>query len=93
MEHMTCDICGKGLLLESDVRYEVRIEVKAAYDPMEITKEDLEKDYGEEIRKLIAQLENISEKEAQDEVYRVFNFDLCWACQKRYIKDPLRLGT
>jgi hypothetical protein len=90
---MTCDICGKGLLLVSDVRYEVRIEVKAAYDPMEITEDDLKEDIPVKIRQLIARMEGLSEEEAQNEVYRRFDFDLCRVCQRRYIKDPLRLGT
>jgi hypothetical protein len=33
MNHSTCDGCGGELLTDSEVRYEVRIEVKAAYDP------------------------------------------------------------
>ena len=32
MDKLTCDLCGQGLLLDSAVRYEVKIEVKAAYD-------------------------------------------------------------
>ena len=43
MNHQTCDLCGQELLARSEVRYEVRIEVKAAYDPLEITEEDLVK--------------------------------------------------
>ena len=31
MNHSTCDGCGGELLTDSEVRYEVRIEVKAAY--------------------------------------------------------------
>jgi hypothetical protein len=93
MQHLTCDICGKELLLQSDVRYEVKIEVKAAYDPMEITADDLKEDILQKIKILLKQLEGLSEEEAQNEVYRVFNFDLCRNCQREYIKDPLRLGT
>jgi len=37
---------AQGLLLDESVRYEVRIRVHAAYDPMEITREDLERDLG-----------------------------------------------
>ncbi len=37
-----CDRCGKGLLVDADVRYEVRIEIKAGYDPMEVASKDLE---------------------------------------------------
>ena len=85
MNRATCDSCGRELGRDSEVRYEVRIEVKAAYDPLEISAEDLEKDYRTEIAKLLRQLEGLSTTEAQNQVYRVFNFDLCLACQRRYI--------
>ena len=89
MNHQTCDLCGQELLDESEVRYEVRIEVKAAYDPLEITEEDLEQDLRAEIAKVLRQLEGISEEEAQNEVYRQFEFDLCAACQRKYVRRPL----
>jgi hypothetical protein len=92
MNHQTCDLCGQELLAKSEVRYEVRIEVKAAYDPLEITEEDLAKDMRAEIAKVIRQLEGISEEEAQNEVYRQFEFDLCAACQRKYVKRPLAAG-
>lgn len=82
MDRLTCDGCGAPLLVESDVRYEVKIEVKAAYDPMEITEDDLKKDYRAEMAKLIAKLEHVTEAQAMDEVYRTFRFDLCMPCQK-----------
>ena len=63
------------------------IEVKAAYDPLEVSAEDLEKDYRTEIAKVLRQLEGLSTTEAQNQVYRVFNFDLCLACQRRYIRS------
>ena len=89
MNHETCDLCGQALLAKSEVRYEVRIEVKAAYDPLEVTEDDLAQDLRAEIARIIRQLEGISEEEAQNEVYRQFEFDLCAACQKRYVKEPL----
>ena len=89
MDRLTCDGCGAPLLVESDVRYELKIEVKAAYDPMELTDDDLEKDHAAEMAKIVAQLKNITEAEAMDEVYRTFRFDLCMPCQKKYLKRPL----
>jgi hypothetical protein len=89
MNHTTCDSCGRDLLTDSEVRYEVRIEVKAAYDPLEVSAEDLAKDYRTEIAKVLRQLEGISTTEAQNQVYRVFNFDLCPDCQRRYIRSLL----
>ncbi len=89
MNHSTCDLCGQELSTTSTVRYEVRIEVKAAYDPLDLSEEDLHKDYRAEIAKVLRQLEGLSAEEAQDQVYRVFGFDLCPRCQRRFIQDPL----
>jgi len=82
-------MCGKPLLVDSDVRYVVRIEVFAAYDPMELTAEDLRRDHMEEIRKLARDLSRAEPQELEDQVYKSFLFDLCPACQKEYLKSPL----
>jgi hypothetical protein len=88
MDHLTCDRCGAGLLLDAPVRYEVRIEVKAAYDPLELTQEDLAAAAGD-LSRLLKRLEGYSAEQAQDEVYRDLRFDLCATCQKAFLKAPL----
>lgn len=88
MDRLTCDRCGNGLLLDAPVRYEVRIEVKSAYDPMELTEEDLAKS-AEDLKSAIEALKDYPAQKAQDEVYREFRFDLCATCQKAYLKSPL----
>ena len=89
MDGICCDRCGKGLLLEEDVRYQVHIVVQAAYDPMEITHDDLAKTSSSNWKNLLARLETMTEKEAQDQIHREFQFDLCPPCQKLYLETPL----
>ena len=89
MWHFICDMCGKGLLVDEDVRYEVTVEIKSAYDPMEITEKDLQQDHIKEMNRLIRQMKDKDPQELQDEVYRVFKFDLCRPCQKKLLKNPL----
>jgi hypothetical protein len=89
MNHRTCDRCGQELLKSSEVRYEVKIEVKAAYDPLNVTDDDMAQDFREEIARVLQQLEGLSVAEAHNQVYRLFEFDLCPACQRAYIRDPL----
>ena len=89
MQGLGCDRCNATLLLDSDVRYLVRIDVYAAYDPLEVTRDDLERDFESEMRALIASMEERDPDELQDEVHRRFEFDLCPACQKRFLADPL----
>ena len=88
MDHLICDRCGNGLLLDAPVRYEVRIEVKSAYDPLELTSEDLA-DAAAGLKNAVESAKNLSAEEAQDEVYREFRFDLCRTCQKAFLKAPL----
>ena len=89
MEGIACDRCGAALLVGSDVRYEVRIEVKAAYDPMEITREDLKRDLRGEMARLIEKMSGMSKEEAEAQVFKSFKFDLCPPCQKLYVRAPL----
>jgi hypothetical protein len=86
---LTCDRCGKNLLVDEEVRYVARIEVLAAYDPLELTKEDLERDREDEIRRLVDKLSQMTEDEVLDSVYRRFVFDLCPPCHRAYLQDPL----
>ena len=89
MDGITCDACGEGLLLEEDVRYILRIEGFAAYDPMEITREDLARDLEAEGREVMEALRNLDAESAQNQVHRTFRFDLCPRCWERYGEDPL----
>ncbi len=88
MNRLTCDRCGNGLLLDAPVRYEVRIEVKSAYDPLELMPEDLAR-VEEELRATLERLKDYSAERAQDEVYRAFRFDLCATCQRAFLSAPL----
>ena len=78
--------------MDDDVRYEVRIEVKAGFDPPELTRQDLERDYTEEIRRLIARMEEADERELEEGVYLVRRYDLCPPCRASWLNDPLRGG-
>lgn len=86
-----CDRCGQPIE-EGALRYEAKIQVFAAYDPLDITFEDLEKDHSRELKKLLDECRGLSEEELMRDVYVDFHFDLCPACQKAYIKEPLFSG-
>ncbi|MBI5366317.1 MAG: hypothetical protein HZA54_04710 [Planctomycetes bacterium] len=90
MDHLTCDLCGAPLLLDAPVRYQVSIQVASAYDPLELTAEDLARDHRAEIAAILRRLEETDPAAAQAEVYATFAFDLCRRCQLQYIQDPLR---
>ncbi len=71
------------------LRYVAKIEVFAAYDPLEITFEDLTRDHTREIHDLLRQCAGMTEEELMQDVYVRFEFDLCRRCQRAYLKNPL----
>ncbi len=84
-----CDGCGKEMR-KGDLRYTVKIDVRAAYDKMEISLADLVRDHRAEILALIEQMERKDPKDLEESVYKAFSLDLCPLCQRAYIRDPLR---
>jgi len=89
MIHYTCDLCGKPLLADEDTRYILKIEVYAAYDPMEITQKDLAEDRTQEMEELLDQMADMDAEDLEDQVHKTFRFDLCPACHAKYLEDPL----
>lgn len=87
---LSCDRCGKSLLIDEDVRYVARLEVVAAYDPMEVTEEDLAADREGEMGRLLEKMAGLTEQEALESVYWRRVYDLCPPCQASYVKDPFR---
>ncbi len=89
MDGLTCDACDAGLLLDSDVRYVVKVEGYAAYDPLELTADDLRRDLEAEMRDVVSRLSSQSAAEAETDVHRAFEFDLCPRCWRQFAGDPL----
>lgn len=87
-----CDRCGQPIE-DGALRYEARIQVFAAYDPLDITFEDLSLDHSAEIRRILAECKDVSEEELMKDVYVEFHFDLCRTCQRAYLKKPLPVAN
>jgi hypothetical protein len=90
LDGITCDLCGKSLLVEENVRYVAELLVYAAYDPMELTSEDLRRDIAAEIEKTLEALKKRDAKELEEEVVASRRLDLCPACRKRLLDETLR---
>lgn len=83
---MNCSIC-KSEILPDKQTYILRIDLFAAPDELEITREDLEKDRRAEFEKLIEQLESMDAEAVQEETDRVFErhvYMLCPICRARF---------
>ena len=83
-----CDRCGQPIL-DNELRYIARLEISSAYEPLEITPEDLKRDFKEEMRRLVEQTKGLSEDELMRDVHVELKFDLCRPCQKALLINPL----
>jgi hypothetical protein len=88
MIHYTCDLCKRELDPSDDLRYVVRIEIAAAFDPV-AGEEEGDRDHLEEIQDLLEHLEDAPGGQIGEDVYQELRFDLCPQCRKRYCKNPL----
>lgn len=92
MVHYTCDMCGKPLLTEEDIRYVVKIEVYTACDAMDVDADmDDEENMDEEGEGSDDEIDPAEMLENGE--YKTFRFDLCTKCHKKYLQDPLFLKT
>ena len=92
LDGLTCDMCGKSLLVDEEVRYVADVTVFAAYDVMEMTRDDLERrDIRAEIERTLEKLKDISEKEAEEEVLAKRCLDLCPSCRTLFLEGIERL--
>ncbi len=86
MMHFSCDSCGRAIQRE---RYEVRIEMAEAFDPDEITEEDLDVDHLQAIAESLEELADTSEFEVDPHRPKRHRLDLCPACAASFARDPL----
>ncbi len=84
-----CDGCGKELD-KNALRYAVSIDVRAAYNDIEIGLAELVRDHRREILALIERLKHRDPREVEEQVYKRITLDLCPACHSAFIRDPLR---
>lgn len=84
-----CDGCGAEMR-KGDLRYRVKIDVRAAYDQLEIGLADLMRDHRKELIELVERLKGKDPKEIEDTIYKSFELDLCPRCQRAYVRGPLR---
>jgi len=89
MIRYSCDLCKRELDPHNDLRYVVKIEVFAAFDPASAEVDDDDHDHLEEIQEILERLEDSQSAEIGEEVYQQLRFDLCPECRKKFLKNPL----
>ncbi|MFZ1937113.1 MAG: hypothetical protein WAU84_25525, partial [Thermoguttaceae bacterium] len=88
----SCDLCKRKLDPKNDLRYVVKMEIYAAFDPAAVDNDD-DRDHLEEIQDILERIEDAPGDEIGDEVYQQMRFDLCPECRKKFILNPLRRET
>jgi hypothetical protein len=89
MLHFSCDICGKDLTPNGAARYVVKMEAFAATDP----DDDLDADHVEEMAQILNEMDDGEEGPELLPACQKMRFDLCAACARKFIKDPLGRET
>lgn len=84
-----CDGCGIELERNA-LRYTVNIDIRAAYDELQVGLMDLVRDHRAEILALIEKMKRKNPKELEETVYKNIKLDLCPSCQRAFICSPLR---
>lgn len=86
MLHFSCDLCGQQL---GDRRFVAKLEVYPAFDPEDFDEDDLDADHLQELSEVIQEMEATGKSEIEDCSSKGFRFDLCPACHRKFVKDPL----
>ena len=89
MLRYSCDICHRDLDPEEDLRYVVKMEVYAAFDPIACEEESDDRNHLQEIQDILEQLDDVDSDQIGADVYRQLRFDLCPSCHKKFVKNPL----
>jgi hypothetical protein len=87
MIHYSCDSCKRPLDPEDDLRYVVKLEVYAAFDPVQ--HEDDDCDQLQDLSDILERVGDATSPEIGDDVYQQMRFDLCPECRKKFLKNPL----
>jgi len=70
----SCDMCKREIDPSEQLRYVVKVEIHAAFDPLEIDEDD--RDHLQEIQDILERLEDADSDEVGDDVYQQLRFDL-----------------
>ncbi len=88
MIHYSCDCCKRTFDSE-DLRYVVKMEIYAAFDPAAMDEADDDRDHLQEIQEILQRSADIADPQIGDDVYEQLRFDLCPECRKKFLKNPL----
>lgn len=90
MIHYSCDRCKRMIDPSREIRYTVRVEVQAVLEPLPSDELDDDRDQLLEIDELLQSVDlDDDEDDFLDDAPQQLRFDLCSACYRKFIQDPL----
>jgi len=93
MIHYSCDRCKRMIDPAQEIRHVVRVEVQTILEPLPTGELDDDRDHLLEIDELLDGLDLDDEDLLPDDVPQQLRFDLCTDCYRKYIQDPLGVGS
>jgi hypothetical protein len=93
MIRYSCDMCKRDLDPEEDLRYVIKMEVYAAFDPTSSNEDENDRDHLQEIQDILECLEDADDDQIGEDVYQQLRFDLCPECRKKFLQNPLGRET
>jgi hypothetical protein len=68
------------------------MEAYAAMDPLSAQEEDDDRDHLLEIHEILEDLADSEDEALGDDIYQKRRYDLCPACYRKFIQDPIGQG-
>lgn len=89
MINYSCDLCRRPLDPENELRYVVKLEVYAAFDPAALDDAEDDRDSLQDLHEILERVDDVACEQIGDDVYQQMRFDLCPECRKKFVKNPL----
>ena len=87
--HFSCDRCKRPIDPHDDLRYAVRIEVRAKLGVEDGLDEEDDRDHLMEIHEILESEEASADDMVGEDVYQQRRFDLCPECYRKFARNPV----
>jgi hypothetical protein len=93
MMHFSCDRCQRPIDSTESLRYVVHMDIRARIDGVDLGDEDDQDDTLMELDEILACEEERDQELIGSDVAQQIRLDLCPACYKIFIRNPLGRRT
>jgi hypothetical protein len=87
--HYSCDRCKRIIDSQDELRFVVRMEVRAAMDMSETDDDHDDRDHLLEVHEILETMDDLEDDVVAEDIYQQLKFDLCPECYRRFMKAPV----